>query len=83
MDPMYKLASFLLALPLGSPADLQAQLTQENLADLLERILPAEEELEWGDIGWRPSLADAIVEAREADQPILLWAMNGHPLGCV
>ena len=24
----------------------------------------------------------AINEARETDRPILLWAMNGHPLAC-
>jgi hypothetical protein len=33
-------------------------------------------------IPWRESLYVAINEARETDRPILLWAMNGHPLGC-
>jgi hypothetical protein len=23
-----------------------------------------------------------VKEAQEKDRPILLWAMNGHPLGC-
>ena len=33
-------------------------------------------------IPWRESFYIAINEARKADRPILLWAMNGHPLGC-
>ena len=35
----------------------------------------------WSEIPWRPSLAEAIEEARKADKPILLWMMNGHPCG--
>ena len=34
------------------------------------------------EIPWRESFYVAINEARETDKPILLWAMNGHPLGC-
>ena len=33
-------------------------------------------------IPWRESFFIAINEARQTDRPILLWAMNGHPLGC-
>ena len=33
------------------------------------------------DIPWRESFYIAINEARKIDRPILLWAMNGHPLG--
>jgi hypothetical protein len=34
------------------------------------------------EIPWRESFYIAINEARETDRPILLWTMNGHPLGC-
>src|SRR5436305_8424790 len=34
------------------------------------------------EIPWRESFYIAINEARETDRPILLWVMNGHPLGC-
>lgn len=36
----------------------------------------------WRSIGWRADLASAVLEASKARRPILLWAMNGHPLGC-
>ena len=32
-----------------------------------------------GDLG---TLAEAVVQAHAQDMPILLWAMNGHPLAC-
>ena len=34
------------------------------------------------EIPWRESFYIAINEARKTVRPILLWAMNGHPLGC-
>jgi hypothetical protein len=55
----------------------------EKLDSILEQILPTESELRWKDVDWRVSLADGIADAQVAEKPILLWAMNGHPLGCV
>ncbi len=45
-------------------------------------IAPKSEELSFTKIEWRASFWPAVIEAREKDLPILLWAMNGHPLGC-
>ena len=45
-------------------------------------IRPAEEDLRWQAIPWRSSLYSAVCEAQRLDRPILLWAMNGHPLAC-
>ncbi|MGQ0614936.1 MAG: hypothetical protein ACT4PV_14470 [Planctomycetaceae bacterium] len=45
-------------------------------------VLPSAEELAFTAIGWRASFWEAVVEAHKADRPILLWAMNGHPLAC-
>ena len=61
----------------GPPA-----LTAETFAGLRDRILPTAAEEEWRRIPWKASLLDAAREARRLDRPILLWAMNGHPLGC-
>jgi hypothetical protein len=58
---------------------------QEPGADAFARqlaaIVPAADELEWRSIPWRAELHSALVEASEAGKPVLLWAMNGHPLG--
>lgn len=45
-------------------------------------ILPDERERRWRDVAWRPSMWEAVVEAQGARKPVLLWAMNGHPMGC-
>jgi hypothetical protein len=44
--------------------------------------VPPATERAWCDVGWRPTLWEAVVEANGSDRPILLWAMNGHPLAC-
>lgn len=45
-------------------------------------IRPKAEENSFLDIPWRESFMTAVNEASESNAPILLWAMNGHPLGC-
>jgi hypothetical protein len=45
-------------------------------------VCPQAEEERYLEIPWRESFYIAIIEAGETDRPILLWAMNGHPLGC-
>ena len=45
-------------------------------------IRPAADELRWREIPWRASFWRAVVEAQESRRPVLLWAMNGHPMGC-
>ena len=47
-----------------------------------DEIVPKKAEQEWHTIGWLPSLWDGVEEAHRAKKPILLWAMNGHPLAC-
>jgi hypothetical protein len=54
----------------------------EDFKKLFSSILPKEEELAWQKIAWRSTLGQSVAEAREEDKPILLWAMNGHPLAC-
>jgi hypothetical protein len=45
-------------------------------------IRPQVKDESYLEIPWRESFYIAINEARETDRPILLWTMNGHPLGC-
>ncbi len=58
------------------------ELTGQTFKKWIDEILPKPEELSWKKIHWRPSFWAAVVEAQETEKPILLWAMNGHPLGC-
>jgi len=48
-----------------------------------DHVLPSADEERWAEIPWRGTFWDGIQEARKQDRPVLLWAMNGHPLGCV
>ena len=45
-------------------------------------IRPNAEELRYESIGWRNQFWPAVQLAQELGRPILLWTMNGHPLGC-
>lgn len=47
----------------------------------LERIVPAAEERAWRTLPWQAELRSALQQASERGMPVLLWAMNGHPLG--
>lgn len=44
-------------------------------------LQPTEEELAWRRIPWLSTFGDGLTEARQARRPLLLWVMNGHPLG--
>ena len=70
-------AAALVASSLTAP-DLQ----EETFNTWYRSILPKQSELAWRTIGWRGTLGEAWLEAQQKDMPILLWAMNGHPLGC-
>lgn len=84
---MRSLTSFVFILAaLTSAVAAQAPRSQtpgpDNLEDWVEFIRPSDDELAWERVGWRNALWPAVEEARELGRPILLWAMNGHPLGC-
>lgn len=58
------------------------ELSDETYQDIRDAVVPRPEELRWRQIAWRPSLWEAVVAAHKQEKPILLWAMNGHPLAC-
>lgn len=53
-----------------------------NWTEVRDAVLPTEAESAWTSIPWRSTLWDAVLDGRAAEKPILLWAMNGHPLAC-
>jgi hypothetical protein len=53
-----------------------------QFAPLQRTIKPAAGEDRWATIPWQTSLWQARRQAAEAGKPILLWEMDGHPLGC-
>ena len=54
----------------------------ENFREWLAFIRPSEAESTYERIGWRNAFWPAVEEARRLGRPLLLWTMNGHPLGC-
>lgn len=58
------------------------RLNADNFQKWLEFIRPSESEGTYEQIGWRNKFWPAVEEARRLGRPILLWTMNGHPLGC-
>ena len=79
-----RLAIALLAvLAVDSMAQERKPLLNEDSYDKTHNsIVPGERELRWMEIGWRPTFWEAVVEAQREKKPVLLWAMNGHPLAC-
>lgn len=72
---------------LASPAPQSAApsslaLGPKNLTAWADFIRPNDDELSYESIGWRNTFWPAVEEARRLGRPILLWTMNGHPLGC-
>ena len=63
-------------LPSEDPIDPQKFAEQHAL------IKPKPEESAWEQIPWLVSLWEARQRAAVEGKPILLWEMDGHPLGC-
>jgi hypothetical protein len=53
-----------------------------NYERWLTFIQPDAKEQAYKEVDWRTQLWPAVQEARTLGRPILLWTMNGHPLGC-
>jgi hypothetical protein len=54
----------------------------ENLDRLKTLIKPRAEETKWEEIPWRVDLWEARRDAAKAGKPLLLWEMDGNPMGC-
>jgi hypothetical protein len=73
----------LLALGLLGSARAADPIPADQLSPLLALIKPASGEDRWAAIPWRTSLWQARQEAAKEGKPIVVWEMDGHPLGCV
>ncbi len=67
--------------PNDVPNQLEAQLVL-RFDRLHSLIKPKAEEEKWTQIPWLTSLWEARKRAAQEGKPILLWEMDGHPLGC-
>ena len=62
--------------------ELVSHLDEDNLQAWREAIWPRASELSWEQIDWLPTFEEGVRGADAAGRPVLMWAMNGHPLGC-
>ncbi len=65
-----------------SAAPIPEQMTAERVAALQKIIRPCAGEDAFDKIAWLTTIHDARVKAAKEGKPILLWEMDGHPLGC-
>lgn len=54
----------------------------ENLDRLKTLVKPRAEEMKWEEIPWQVDLWQARRKAAEAGKPLVLWEMDGNPMGC-
>ncbi len=57
-------------------------LSEREFLAVLASVRPAQGEDVFADIPWQISLWEARRQAAADGKPILLWEMDGHPLGC-
>lgn len=69
-----------LTLALVLPAPQEPAANAERFATARAAVLRAEEHA-WRTLPFHPDLASGVIAAREVDQPVMLWIMNGHPAG--
>lgn len=70
------------AAPAAEVASTPIALTHETLPAWRAYILPDADDLAYASIPWHVTFADGMEAARAEGKPLLMWAMNGHPLGC-
>ena len=76
-------AALLLTILAAPPAPpIPAVVPDGEYAQLLRVVPPAEGEDAFAGIPWLVSLWAAREKAAAEGKPILLWEMDGHPLGC-
>jgi hypothetical protein len=73
----------LLATAVAAQADpVKPALPEAEYASALKAIRPVEGEDRFAQVPWLTSLWEARKVAAKEGKPILLWEMDGHPLGC-
>jgi hypothetical protein len=66
-----------------APVTLAADALPPEQFDRLHALIkPQVSEQKWTQIRWLTDLWEARRQAAAQGKPILLWEMDGHPLGC-
>lgn len=55
---------------------------EADLALWRQHLEPAGRELRWESVPWLSTFGEGLLQADREGRPLLLWTMNGHPLGC-
>jgi len=63
-------------------AHAEPKLTEVEYSSTLKAVRPAPGEDKFDQVPWLTSLWEARKQAAKEGKPILLWEMDGHPLGC-
>jgi hypothetical protein len=83
MKPIARLLPLSMAwLTIGLIAPAAEPIRSEQFDQLYALIKPARGEDQWDRVPWLSSLWQARQIAAAKGKPILLWEMDGHPLGC-
>ncbi len=57
-------------------------LSPEQFQALHAALTPRGDSEQWAQIPWQTDLAAARQKAAREQKPLLMWIMDGHPLGC-
>lgn len=76
------LGGIALTLLIGPGLRASEPIAPEQFEPLHRTILPTPEEERWLQVPWQTSLWVARRKAAAEGKPILLWEMDGNPLGC-
>jgi hypothetical protein len=83
MSRVYRYLAFAwAAFALTAPVVAAEPVPEDQFAKLRELIKPQPSEERWLQIPWQTSLWEARRKAAAEGKPIVLWEMDGHPLGC-
>lgn len=74
-------ATFYFAWP-RSTTPVAEQFSDRQFDELRAVIRPCDNEDAFDRIAWLTSIHEARIAAAREGKPILLWEMDGHPLGC-
>ena len=69
-------------IPIPNSGTLPNELTESNFLQWRDHIQVSEAELSWQKLPWETSFHAGIAQAGKLNKPLLLWVMNGHPMGC-
>jgi len=65
-----------------APSFADATLPAERFEALHAALVPRDDEEAWTTIPWETDLLAARARAAREGKPLLMWIMDGHPLGC-